>query len=370
LTIAGRTFFINQAGRACSFSLDPASLAIGPDAMTDTVSVTASEGCSWTASTTATWITITSGTSGTGNGAVTFSIAQNTGSASRTGTIAIAGRLFSISQAGACAYTLSPAATSVGAAGTTLDLLLSTGAACAWTATSEAPWISITTAASGTGSASIRLSIAANSAASRTGTVTAGGQTFTATQSGCSYTVSPTTVSATAAARTSSVLVSTTASCGWTAQSDVSWITLPGGTTGTGTSWLGYAIAANPNTTPRSGTLTVADRPVTVNQAAASCTYSVSPTAVVISNAGGSATVSVTTSDNCTWTVPAASVPWITLVPTGSQTGPGTVIVQAAPNPGSLPRSTLISVAGRFVTVTQQQIAPLTTPSGLRIIRE
>jgi hypothetical protein len=166
------------------------------------------------------------------------------------------------------------------------------------------------------------------------------------------------------------VLVSTTASCGWTAQSDVSWITLPGGTTGTGTSWLGYAIAANPNTTPRSGTLTVADRPVTVNQAAASCTYSVSPTAVVISNAGGSATVSVTTSDNCTWTVPAASVPWITLVPTGSQTGPGTVIVQAAPNPGSLPRSTLISVAGRFVTVTQQQIAPLTTPSGLRIIRE
>ncbi|MBP6821374.1 MAG: BACON domain-containing protein, partial [Acidobacteria bacterium] len=51
----------------------------------------------WTATSNAAWITITSGTSGTGNGTVNYSVATNTG-AIRSGTMTIAGQTFTVMQ--------------------------------------------------------------------------------------------------------------------------------------------------------------------------------------------------------------------------------------------------------------------------------
>jgi hypothetical protein len=48
----------------------------------------------------ATFITITAGSSGTGNGTVTYSVANNTATTSRTGTLTIAGLTFTVTQAG------------------------------------------------------------------------------------------------------------------------------------------------------------------------------------------------------------------------------------------------------------------------------
>ena len=48
----------------------------------------------------ASFITITSGSSGSGNGTVNYSVAANTGTTSRTGTMTIAGRTFTVTQAG------------------------------------------------------------------------------------------------------------------------------------------------------------------------------------------------------------------------------------------------------------------------------
>jgi hypothetical protein len=62
-----------------------------------TVGVTVTGAGSWTASTTANWITITGPASGTGDGAVTFTIAANTG-ATRSGLLTINGQTFTISQ--------------------------------------------------------------------------------------------------------------------------------------------------------------------------------------------------------------------------------------------------------------------------------
>ncbi len=64
-----------------------------------TVSVTAASGtCTWTAvSNNTSWITVTGGATGTGNGTVTYSISANTGAA-RTGTITIGGQLFTVTQ--------------------------------------------------------------------------------------------------------------------------------------------------------------------------------------------------------------------------------------------------------------------------------
>jgi hypothetical protein len=48
----------------------------------------------------ATFIAITSGSSGSGNGTVNYSVAANTGTSSRSGTMTIAGRTFTVNQAG------------------------------------------------------------------------------------------------------------------------------------------------------------------------------------------------------------------------------------------------------------------------------
>ncbi len=82
-------------------TVDGAFFSTYPSMATGTVSVTAS-GCtgSWSTSSGAPWITIMSGTSASGNATVTYSIARNTDSSSRTGTLTIAGKPFAVSQAG------------------------------------------------------------------------------------------------------------------------------------------------------------------------------------------------------------------------------------------------------------------------------
>jgi hypothetical protein len=49
------------------------------------------------ASSNASWITVTSGASGTGNGTVTYSYTANTGG-DRKGTLTVAGRTFTLDQ--------------------------------------------------------------------------------------------------------------------------------------------------------------------------------------------------------------------------------------------------------------------------------
>jgi Zn-dependent metalloprotease len=89
-----------DCGGTCTFSISPTSASQPSGGGTGSVTVTATAGCAWTAVSNATFITITSGSSGTGNGTVNYSVAANTGSTSRTGTLTIAGQTFTVTQAG------------------------------------------------------------------------------------------------------------------------------------------------------------------------------------------------------------------------------------------------------------------------------
>jgi hypothetical protein len=64
------------------------------------VTISAGPECVWTAASNASWITITSLTSGIGNGSVNYSVAQNLTGAARKGTITVAGRIFNVKQKG------------------------------------------------------------------------------------------------------------------------------------------------------------------------------------------------------------------------------------------------------------------------------
>ena len=93
----------------CTYSISPTNASFSASGGTGSVSVTTQAGCPWTASSGAAWMTITSGSSGTGNGTVNYSIASNTGG-SRTASSTIAGRVFTVTQSGATTYTITASA--------------------------------------------------------------------------------------------------------------------------------------------------------------------------------------------------------------------------------------------------------------------
>jgi Zn-dependent metalloprotease len=90
-----------DCGGTCSFSINPTSASFAAAGGSGSVTVTTSAGCNWTAASNSSFITVTSGASGSGSGTVNYSVAANTGSLSRNGSLTIAGLTHSVSQAGA-----------------------------------------------------------------------------------------------------------------------------------------------------------------------------------------------------------------------------------------------------------------------------
>jgi Zn-dependent metalloprotease len=89
-----------DCGGTCSFSINPTSASFAAAGGSASVSVTTQAGCNWTAVSNDSFITITSGASGSGSGTVNYSVAANTASTSRNGSMTIAGLNFGVSQAG------------------------------------------------------------------------------------------------------------------------------------------------------------------------------------------------------------------------------------------------------------------------------
>jgi Zn-dependent metalloprotease len=90
----------SDCGGTCTFSISPTSASVAAAGGTGTVGVTATAGCTWSALSNSAFITVTGGASGTGNGTVSYSVAANTATTSRNGTITIAGQTFTVTQAG------------------------------------------------------------------------------------------------------------------------------------------------------------------------------------------------------------------------------------------------------------------------------
>jgi hypothetical protein len=92
---------ILTASPPCIDTILPTSRSFDRSFGTGNISVKASSNdCFWAATSNDDWITITSGSSGTGNGMVTYSVAANATSSTRTGTITISGKTFTVTQSG------------------------------------------------------------------------------------------------------------------------------------------------------------------------------------------------------------------------------------------------------------------------------
>jgi len=97
LTIAGKTFTVDEAAAACTFTVSPRTITEDSAGGTGTIAVTTQAGCAWSATEGASWITLTG--SGPGSGSTAFTIAANTGTTSRTATLTVAGLTVSVTQA-------------------------------------------------------------------------------------------------------------------------------------------------------------------------------------------------------------------------------------------------------------------------------
>ena len=98
VTIAGSTFTLVQDG-LCATSIKPGYYDAGRGPDNITIHVTATTGCAWTAASSVSWVSVTEGSSGSGDGTVRLSVQPNTGAA-RAVTLTIAGQPFALTQAG------------------------------------------------------------------------------------------------------------------------------------------------------------------------------------------------------------------------------------------------------------------------------
>ena len=361
IAIGEHNVAINQDAAPCAFTV-PSRDTVSSSGERRTISVTANgSACSWTARSETEWLTIVQGSQGSGSGPVVYE-ARATSGPIRSGELTIAGQRVAVTQGGGCSVAIASTSQSLGSEGGSGEIRVTTDAACPWSAQSETGWISMTSATSGTGPATIAFRVGPWDGPPRTGTVRVDQQVFTVTQgSGCRFSMSPEAHSAASTGGATTVAVTTAAGCEWTAASSASWITITGGRSGNGSGTVQLAIAANTGPT-RTGGLTIAGRALVVTQSSG-CTFSITPESHAVAHTGGSGTVAVTTVPECGWTA-TASAPWITITSGGSGNGNGTVqfAVQATTGPA---RSGTVAIAGRTFAVSQSSGCSFSiSPSG------
>ena len=287
-----------QPTAACTVTIGQVATAIPAGGGSGSVPVTTAAGCTWTATSSASFITIAQGATGSGNGTVQFTVAANPTSAIRTGTITIASSTITFTQAGVTVTVVTPTLTSPAqqspVGGQTVDSLTPT------LVVNNAP------AAGAVGAVSYRFEVAdvdsfpdsrtqvgdgvAQGAGATTSwpipralnpntnyfwRVRASGASLTTAFTGtetfrtpniCSVSLSTTNISMSSAGGTATINVSTPGTCSWTATSNASFITITSGASGSGDGTVAITVASSAGA-GRSGTLTIAGQTVTVTQA-------------------------------------------------------------------------------------------------------
>jgi len=296
----------------CSFSVNPTTVPFDSTGGVGSVSVTVSgSGCTWTAATSATFVTITQGATGTASGTVQFTVGANSTGSARSATLNVAGTTVTVTQSAGTLLGAPTANSPIGgivlAPIVVRPTLIVNNAAATGNLGSITYRFEISDLSSfpvdpvrtftadgipqgnGTTSWVVNRDLGPSvlwfwHARATNGTITgpySPAETFRTADPPCAYTVSPTAANAAAAGDSIGLTLNrTTGNCGWTAASDVPWITGP--PSGAAGGVFSFTIAANPPAevpASRTGRVTVSwaggSAVVTITQAAASpqCVY-------------------------------------------------------------------------------------------------
>ncbi len=176
-------------GGSCTYTLSAASITLTAKGGSKNVSVKVKgTDCAWTAVSNDPFITITSGSSGTGNGKVDYTVPGNTNTTALVGTLTIAGESVTVTQApGGCTFRLSPKNTKLLAKGGAKTVRVTPNLSdCAWTAVSNSGFITITSGSTNIiGKGTVSYTVATNATSMiLTGSMTIAGQPYTVIQAG------------------------------------------------------------------------------------------------------------------------------------------------------------------------------------------
>jgi hypothetical protein len=342
------------SGSGCSVSISPTGQSFPASGGTGTINVMTASSCHWTASSGASWITITSGSSGTGNGALSYSIAQNSATSSRTGNLSVSGQSFTVTQSGS------------GGGGQLVELSVDDGSFekdVGLTGGGTIYGVNRLTPASYPATLS-QLKIFFDSGtgvnAGSPITLLAGANPGGGTDiSGLSFQRTSATVTAPAA---------------------FNIYNLPNLTINSGDFVVGFQMSTGPNVFPIAEdadsqlrrrsyvssdgvTFSIIDDAqaslagnfgirAEVLQGGGSCSLSIAPAAQSFPASGGAGSVSITASPGCVWTA-SSSAPWITITSAASGTGNGSVNYSVSQNTDTSSRTGTISISGQVLTVNQ-----------------
>ena len=176
---------------ACVFTISPPVQAVPAGGGIGAFNITQPNGCAWSSSTTDPFITILSGSSGGGNGSVSFAVDENLGPA-RTGTITVSNgittRTFQVQQPSGCPLSVGATVVNFSGEGGAGNVNVVAGGGCSWQGATFANWIQIT---SGTqsGNGTLTFNVQPNTARTpRSATIDVGSMTILVNQAPLSAT--------------------------------------------------------------------------------------------------------------------------------------------------------------------------------------
>ena len=266
-----------MAPTTCAYSASMSSQSPGAQGGSFDLGVTKTGGtCSWFASTDANWITFSSAAAGTDTGIVKVNVAANGSTSSRVGSVRVSwtGGMAQIAvnqkglTTGECNYSFAPSIMTMRPEGGFGSVPLTvTGFGCRYDLVSDASWLILTAAPSGTTSSPIGFdALPNNDASERTAMITAsfdGGDTRVAIKqmprTDCRYTFSPSSQDAPAAGGSFSFVANrnTPNGCSWAASATVPWIRLTGPASGLSGATVSYAVEPNTSGAPRKGAINI-----------------------------------------------------------------------------------------------------------------
>ncbi len=411
--VGGLQVAVNQqgtgGGTSCHYGISPTTQSVGAEGGNQSAQITADSGCAWSVSADS-WIHFTSTASGTGSGTVYYSVDANPGSSTRTGAVHLLGggstQDLTITQAGSTpvseCYSLSVAVQQALSSGGNYSVQVNTSSGCSsappWSASSNAPWIQITSqhgvrASAAASAGAIDYTVQSNTSTSpRSGTISitwsGGRKDLTVNQDGvnqssCTYTLSPTSASAPASGSgPNTVTLTINSACAgsppaWSASPNVTWITA----TPTSATSFQYTVAVSTSQSTRTGTIDVTwgsgKAAVSISQSGQlrPC-YNLVPPPSLPGYTNGTDSASLSLNTACGASVPwTASVDqtWSTLDPTTiSGTTGGSINFSYVFNPVCASRSATLTVSwnGGSATATISQGPALCDKGGAGIETE
>lgn len=361
---AGNEFVVvrqNSPGLSSTVSVSPSTLFVGSSFSAETVAVTAPPTTPWRTASVSSFITLTNGFSGSGDGSVSVNVLANSATP-RVGLVTIGTAILAVVQKGPAAVScdrsltaVSPTTATFDASGGQQTVRLDAPPICSSTAASSSSWLTVSPRQA-VGPQTFVLAATA-SAAARAATLVIGGHSVAVSQRApapptCARSVTPTLVDVPATGGTVPITVNSVNCPGWS-------VMVPAGVTaspssGTGTAQVRLVVGSNAGTA-RSLVVNAAGTNVTLRQAAQSgCPRAaLSATTLSFSRQGGSKSIRIDTKAGCDWGVVGAPSDVTTTPAAGA--GPGTVTIGLPANLNPQDRTFLISIGGVEVTVSQER---------------